>query len=126
MENKMKTINDIWKLPFKKDSGGYACYIYDSDMNICFDYLYDDNIDEYDRIVGLLNGDVVNYKKFDNVVYDDENIYVSDGNAEPHNILLVRGWGLLTGALKLSFAEAIKLQKELIAYCSDKLKGKQS
>lgn len=121
---KMKTINDILKLPFKKDSGSYTCYVYDNDMNICFDYLYDDNVAEYERVVGLLNGDTVNYKKFDNVTYDDENIYVSDGNEDPHNILLVRGWGLLTGALKLSFDEAIKLQKELIAYCSDKLKGK--
>lgn len=115
---------DVWKLPFVKDPEGYCIYIWDSNNRMCFNFLGDD-YDLYVRIVKLLNGEEA--QPFKGVGRDEETIAVSDdvtkNTAAP--CLLVRGWGHLTGSLKLDAKEAIKLQNELIDYCVAKLHGKQ-
>lgn len=107
---------DVWTFPFKKDPGGYSSYVWDSKSHICFDFLSND-YDLYDRIVKLLNGD--DAPKFKHVGRDRIHIHVSESGEinDRKHVLLVRGWGHLTGGLKLSSEEAIRLQDELLDYC---------
>lgn len=118
MEN--MTFKDAWTLPFKGDPIGYTIYIWDSKNHVCFNYL-DDDREKYDRIINLLNGeDATPFKKC-NIKGDYISVYDYDVDVKP--ILLVRGWGYLTGSggLKLDAEKAKKLQEDLIEYCRDKL-----
>ena len=123
----MKEITDVWTLPFVGDPEGYSCYIWDSDEHMCFSY-FDDNGDyTYYRILRLLNDDE-NIRPFNNVIKNDEEIFVSDGEIDYENpSLIVRGYGYLTGTggLNLSCEEAKELQDRLIEYAVKKLKGEK-
>lgn len=123
-KKKIMTFKDAWTLPFVGDPDGYTSYIWDSKNHMCFNYLMDDE-DLYVRIINLLNGEK-DVEPFKIVERSDVNIKVSDSDEHAlKSILLVRGWGYLTGcgALRLSENIAIKLQDELIDYCVEKLKG---
>ena len=116
------TIFDVWTLPFKSDMEDLFIYVWDSDHHMCFDFLTDDE-KECKRILALLNGkeDALPYK---NVTKHKDFIVASD-DKEPKTLLMVRGWGYLTGsgALKLDTYTAIRLQNELVDYAVKQLKG---
>ena len=123
--NKIKDFSNAWKLPFVKDPEGLHVYVWDNAHNMCFNFLKDDQ-EEYDRVVDLLNGKSRKFFKIA-ICVDGQRILVSDDErAEPEKILLVRGWGHLTGtrALKLPREKAIELQTQLIEYTCGKLTGK--
>lgn len=106
-------IQNIFKPPFYN-----ACqiYIFDADNQMCFNILTEDEFLCYD-ILDAMNDKKID-KKYDNVRIDDEYLYIDD---EP--VLLVRGWGYLTGigGLNMNDEEAIKAQKELLEYVKNKL-----
>lgn len=107
-------ILNIFKPPFYTDS--YRMYIFDTNDNMCFNILTEDEFLCYD-ILDAMNDQKIN-KKYDNIKIDDEYLYIDD---EP--VLLVRGWGYLTGigGLNMNDEEAIKNQKELLEYVKNKL-----
>lgn len=119
----IKTFKEAWTLPFVGDPDGYTSYVWDSKNRMCFNFLsYDEEL--YKRVIDLLNGkDAVPFKI---VQRNDQHILVSDSEENYITpILLVRGWGYLTGcgALKQDNQTAIMLQDQLIDYCVEKLKG---
>lgn len=119
---------DVWTLPFTNRCG---IYVFDSKSHKCFTFLTSDK-ELQKRILALLNGED-GVEKFDTAVKDKSVIVVSDGVDEAKEILLVRGWGYLTGhgqcALKLSQKEGMRLQDDLMDYCvgmlSDNVKVKE-
>ena len=109
----MKWTN-IWHGPFKHDHYGY---VWDKDNVMVFSV--DDLTEENDRqmqefcadLVAVLNGEEPS-RRYSNLV-------VRDGCDVYHRGLLVgsfRGWGHLTGGLKLSTYEAAEVQDELIVH----------
>jgi len=107
-------IQNIFKPPFYIDE--YRMYIFNSDYYICFNILTEDEFLCYD-ILDVMNNKKIN-KKYDNIRIDDEYLYIND-----LPVLLVRGWGYLTGigGLRMNNEEAIKAQKELLEYVKNKL-----
>ena len=107
-------IQNIFKPPFHTDS--YRIYIFDTDNDMCFNILIEDEFLCYD-ILDAMNDKKID-KKYDNVRIDNDYLYINDVP-----VLLVRGWGYLTGigGLHLSNEEAIKVQKELLEYVKNKL-----
>lgn len=118
---------DVWTPPFRKDPGGYCAYIWDSEGHMCFSFMSDD-YELYERIVKLLNGDT-SAVPFKHVKNDDESIYVTDdeNGANFIPVLLVRGWGHLTGqgALRMKEKDAKAFQKLLVEHCVKLLKHKE-
>jgi hypothetical protein len=107
-------IQNIFKPPFYIDE--YRMYIFNANYYICFNILTEDEFLCYD-ILDVMNNKKIN-KKYDNIRIDDEYLYIND-----LPVLLVRGWGYLTGigGLHLSIEDAIKAQKELLEYVKNKL-----
>ena len=92
---------------------------------MCFNYLGESEA-EYHRIVDRLNnGKDSRYAPFKCVGKDGDFIAVwDDDNQTEHSpVLMVRGWGHLTGsgAMRLDSDTAKRLQGELIDYCVNKL-----
>ena len=118
------SIFDVWTPPFRSDMEDLFVYVWDSQYHKCFNFLVS-NEDECKRILALLNGekDALPYK---DVTQHKDYIVVSEGG-EPKTLLMVRGWGYLTGsgALKLDTYTAIRLQNELVDYAVKRLKGEK-
>ena len=119
------TIFDVWTLPFKSDMEDLFIYVWDSNHHMCFNFLTN-NEEKCKRILALLNGkeDAV---PFDNVGINNCCIGASNGDEKPLGILMVRGWGYLTGsgALNLDPKVAIRLQNELVDFAVKQLKGEK-
>jgi len=110
---------DIWHRPFNYDGSGY---IWDRDCVMVFtvDDLTEENYPQMDafcrNIVTALNGDG-QVQKYPNLHIEDEcDIYQGD-----QCIGCFRGWGHLTGGLKLPEEKAAGLQDEMIRYVMDKI-----
>ena len=124
-EAKDMHFNDVWDLPFKSDpSTKLSIYVWDNNSNVCFNYL-GGSYDLYTRIIALLNGEEA--EPFKTVVSNNDYILVSDTiySEVLSTVLMVRGWGHLTGcgALHLPAEEAKRIQMELVDYAVQKLQG---
>jgi hypothetical protein len=116
MNKKIKSWEDVYKLPLKLDEYGNQYVWCDNDvMAITFDSLTDN---ERDECVKAINGKS-NFK-INNLSYKDSDFYQ---NSE--YIFCVRGWGHLTGigGLNLSAKKALKIQDGFVNYIFEKLKG---
>ena len=111
----MKEINwkNVYELPFHND---LSCDIYvkDSNNKTVFNKTFND-IELSERLIGKLNG--FNNDKFNATI---------DGNwisIDNRRMLLIRGWGRLTGtsALSLSSKEACNIQNEFGKWVVSKL-----
>lgn len=96
-----------------RDSG---LYIFDANSNMMFSWLVKMKPEQKEKLIEAINGEITLTIK--DVKKDDLHIIINDTP-----ILLVRGWGYLTGKLGLSEEEAIKEQEELLEYVEKKLKG---
>ena len=112
---------DVWHGPFKTDHYGYV-WDRDNVMTFSVNDLTEENDAEMQRlcadIVTALNGDTLENRW--------DGLYVKEGcDLYKDNILLgsFRGWGHLTGGLKLSGYEAARVQDQLIKYVLTKLSG---
>jgi hypothetical protein len=98
---------------FKKPFSLFGPYIKDSNRNICFTIICKDELAQ--EIVDKLNDESCQRfnarKKIDNILIDDI------------IVLKTRGWGYLTGSLKLSSEQALKEQNILMDFVVDKLKN---
>lgn len=105
---------DIWHGPFKYDHYGY---VWDRDNVMVF--TVEDLTEENDKemndlcqsIVSVLNNET-NYNKYNGLEIKDGCDLYKNGEL----VGSFRGWGHLTGGLKLSTDDAIKLQDEMINY----------
>lgn len=110
---------DIWKGPFKNDHYGY---IWDNENTMVF--TVDDLTEENDKwmnsfcnnIVNVLNGNEPTEKYAGLEIKDGCDLYIND-----EMIGYFRGWGHLTGGLKLTGEEAVKLQDSLIEFVLNKI-----
>lgn len=91
-------------------------YIFDANNNMMFSWLVKMKPEQKEKLIEAINGEITLTIK--DVKKDDLHIIINDTP-----ILLVRGWGYLTGKLGLSEKEAIKEQEELLEYVEKKLKG---
>lgn len=113
----MKDISflEVYKLPLNIDSN--SIYII-SDSNVTTFSILTSNINKIKKIIEAINGE--SNKKYDNVLYRDEVIYVDN---DP--IFIIRGWEYLTGigGLNSPFKKAIEIQDSFCNWVVNKLKG---
>lgn len=108
---------DVYKLPLIADVNG--CFIWTDNSVMAFSQLFEDNYDFAKYLVNRING----------TIEADDNLrpfrvvggVIQDSTGK--NLLLVRGWGHLTGlyALHLPTEEAAKIQDEFLEYCVNQL-----
>jgi hypothetical protein len=108
----------VYKLPFKYDDYNYVCVWADNGtMTLTFDidYCEENKRDIIMKVVNKLNGDssIKFKKKFEleeiEFYYDNEFVFT------------IRGWGHLTGVLKLSEIEAEKTQDDFALWILETL-----
>ena len=112
---------DVWKPPFWTDHYGY---VWDKDNVMTF--TAEDLSPENDKEIRELCRDIVAALNGEQPGRVWTGLYVQDGcDLYRNNILLgsFRGWGHLTGGLKLSGYEAAKVQDQLIIHVLRKLSG---
>lgn len=101
----MKNWKDIYQLPLKQRP--YISWVYDSANNFVFQFTIDDELFQQ-NIINILNG----LKKSDalQTYYHKEGKII--GNITQKSIILIRGWGNLTGtgAHNLPSEEAANIQ----------------
>jgi hypothetical protein len=100
----MKYFIDIYGLPFKNMYG----HVYDSTGNFIFQFLTDNSIIQHKML------DVINWNSNltnPNLSFHHEKGYIIDNDNV--KVLLIRGWGNLTGVLKLSEQDACNVQDSL-------------
>ena len=123
-ETNKKIIAETWTLPFVGDK--FSMYVMDSEHHVCFNFLSKDE-ELYKRVIDVLNN-APSSIPFKGTGRDKTHIAVSDDTSNEYAkpILLVRGWGYLTGGggLDLSYEEAVRRQDALLNYCEARLKGK--
>ena len=110
------TFEEVFPPPFKTDSSGYEVYIWCNGGKIAFNLL---KSGVGQRICDLLNGGGAN--PFNNIRVSEDKRYILDGYSP---LLLVRGWGRLTGFMKLDPSKAIEIQNNFVEWTAKKLQGK--
>lgn len=111
----MKTFRDVYTLPLKLGSGGW---IYDQNDHFVAQINLQTQAHR-DRLVRMINGDVfeqnimLKFRHEDGIIEDDLG----------RCIILIRGWGNLTGAggLNLSNIEAANIQDTFAEYIVEQL-----
>lgn len=111
---------NVWQPPFKNDYYGYV-WAKDGVMVFTPDDLTEEN-DKFintlaDDIAGVLNGNLPSQKYSNLEIKDGCDLYM---NGEILGAF--RGWGHLTGRLKLPAKIAAKLQDEMIEFVLSKIK----
>lgn len=98
---------------FKTPFSVVGPYIKDKHRNVCFTIICDNDL--ANRIVDKLNNQTsekfVAKNKMDYILINDV------------IVLKTRGWGYLTGTLKLQCEDAVAQQKQLVKFVVDKLKA---
>lgn len=115
----MRIFEKAFKPPFKNQIFGR---IVDSEYNFCFTIIRDNNEELVNKIIRVINGEEnfknpkLNFKK------DSVHIIMCDEEHEKE-LILIRGWGYLTGVggLNLSEEEAIEIQNDLADYIVERL-----
>ena len=111
---------DVFKGPFTADEE--CCYIFCNDgSQMCFDVMDERDASLGKRIAALLN-DELDVEYFDDIGVSDDGQYICNGHSP---ILMVRGWGYLTGALHLPAKEAVKIQNDFVKWAARMLSGYQ-
>lgn len=113
---------DVYKLPLKVEK--YCPIItWTADNQRAFDWCIDDvSFEKQQEIIDVING--TKQHQFKHKFYrKDIEIYSDNPIFEGKPILLIRGWGYLTGigGLHLSDEEAIKIQDEFGDYIIEQL-----
>jgi len=121
---------EAYELPLKLWGVGQT-KVFTAENNMAFDFMFEMFRDEYPKmrlisdenkldIVALINGEKKGAIEGE-VTYDREQQTINvDGNV----ILIIRGWGHLTGTLNLQPEKAAFLQDEFAKYIVEKLSGK--
>jgi len=111
----MKTWQDVWTPPFRKEK--YSEWVLDSKGHFVFQF-EEVSLKEEVKIINLING--IKEEPFEEkLTYSNILIQDEQGRA----LLMLRGWGYLTGigGLNLSDKEAAHIQDTFGAYILSKL-----
>ena len=97
---------------FKKPFSIVGPYIKDGNRNICFTIVCEDQLAQkiVDKLNGRGNKKFNAHQKMDYILIDDV------------IVLKTRGWGYLTGLVKLTSEQAIKEQNNLMNFVVEELK----
>lgn len=112
------TFRDLYEFPFHQAK--YGGWVYDAKGNFIFQFEFD-NKETKEKIINILNGEVVEYNRQEIRVEDG---YISINiNGDWLNAILIRGWGNLTGvgAYNLDGKYAARIQDTLAEYIVEKL-----
>ena len=112
---------DVWKPPFKTDHYGY---VWDKDNVMTFSV--NDLTKENDAEMQYLCADIVTALNGGTLENRWDGLFIKEGCDLYRGDELLgsfRGWGHLTGGLKLSGYEAAKVQDQLIIHVLRKLSG---
>lgn len=107
---------DVFKAPFTCDPGDYESYIWCGGKCVAYTLL---KKEISKQVVALLNGEE-GATPFNDVSYDAQHIKIG---GEP--ILLVRGWGHLTGRLRINPSSARQIQTNFVEWTAKKLQGNE-
>lgn len=102
-KNNNITWEDVYKFPLVKDPEPYCSYVWTSENGMALKFNREIEKEEYDKVVDTLNGS--DSIKYANLTYVNGDMYDGD-----RFLFTIRGWGHLTGKLKLSNEEACKIQ----------------
>lgn len=109
---------EVFKGPFTADK--QCCYIFCNDgSQMCFDVMDERDASLGKRIAALLNEES-DVEYFDDIGVSDDGQYICNGHSP---ILMVRGWGYLTGTLHLPGKEAVKVQNDFVKWAAQMLSG---
>ena|SRR5690554_6284011 len=108
----MKTYKDVYKLPVEDQYG----WVYDQKENFVFQFLIEDEEKEK-LILDVINGK----QKLENkeLAFIHKNGVIKTNRGE--GIILIRGWGNLTGRLNLSDEEAANIQDTFAEFIVEQL-----
>lgn len=112
------SFKDYYKFPFHQAK--YGSWVYDHNNNFIFQF--ENDVDcKRDKIISILNGEVGEYTRRD--VRDNKGYIEVKVEDSWEKLLLIRGWGGLTGsgALNLNGEYASKIQDTLAEYIVEKL-----
>jgi len=108
----MKTYKDIYHFPLVESDG----WVYDQNRNFVFEFTIDlEKIKEH--ILNVING-MVNFKN-NNLIFKHEDGYIM--YKSNLHIILIRGWGNLTGSMNLSDEEARNIQDTFADFIVERL-----
>lgn len=114
----------MWKKYFKTPFiNGHDIYVYDADYHPVANYLVNFSHEECEVIVGIINGDVSYQKEYKITLNENKTKVLADETP----ILLMRGWGYLTGTggCNLKVEEAIDVQNSLAEYIVEQFNNKK-
>lgn len=116
-KRKKLTFKDVYQLPFSLDEHSMS-YIWSANGVMTFNYFFR-NEDNINIILGILNGTLKD-KVTNKLTYEEGCIKI-----EGKPMLLLRGWGHLTGcgALNLPPDQAANIQDDFANWVVNKLKG---
>lgn len=109
------TFEEVYQLPFRND---YGIYGKTANHITAFNFLFDDQ-DLQDKVISILN----NEEETTNILPMEYDPISSQIFLQAKPILLIRGWGYLTGVggLHLSAEDAMGLQAQLAQYIISRL-----
>jgi len=110
----MKNFKEVYELPFiTNDCTGW---VYDSKGNFVFQFVFDNSVIEH-KILDVINGNSnltnpeLSFNYENGCIMDNDNV----------SAILIRGWGNLTGFLKLAEQDACNVQDSLGNYIVERL-----
>lgn len=115
--NTMKQV-DTWKDAFKLPFTNYWGKVFDSTEQIVFEFERGTPVDIQEQIVDLTNSKSTAYLSDQALEYKNTFIYINR-----ISLISVRGWGHLTGSLKLHTDKAARIQDEFGEWIVKSLKG---
>lgn len=109
MEKELKMKSNYFKKPFSI----VGPYIKDGNRNVCFTIICDDHLAQsiVDKLNGRSDKKFNARQKMDYVLIDDV------------IVMKTRGWGYLTGLVKLSSEQAVNEQNKLMNFVIEKLRN---
>lgn len=115
----MRTYKDVYKLPL--EMAEYGRWVYDANSNFVFQF------EQHDKDVNKKFLDVINDVAFEHPTkhpFHHDNGYIK--NRDGVDILLIRGWGNLTGTggMNLQPEEAANIQDTFAEFIVNQLNGK--
>jgi hypothetical protein len=115
------TFKEVYKFPLKVDE--YCPIItWTADKQRAFDWCVDISLEKQQELIDIINGTKQYQFKY-KFYREDIEIYSENPIFKGEPVLLIRGWGYLTGVggLHLSQEEAIKIQDEFGDYIVEQL-----
>ena len=123
----MITFKDLYKFPFQSPSEDYYQKVTDASGNFIFQFEFYDDPVMAKLLLGAINGRKLLISTNIQFHTKDGYIYMTTDLNEPKPIILIRGWGNLTGfgGHRLSSSVAEEIQDSLADYIVEQLNRRE-